>query len=99
MRREFLTGEPNEMLELTFQRLKEGDCHTMPIVHNGRLVGLVTMESLGEYLLIEAALQERRDSSGLARRMLRATAQMAGQTLSSGNIGRSSAGAVKGVNQ
>ncbi len=59
MRREFLTGEPDEMLEMTFQRLQERDCHTMPIVHRGTLVGLVTMESLGEYLLTEAALRKR----------------------------------------
>ena len=99
MRREFLTGQPNEMLEVTFQRLKEGDCHTMPMVHDELLVGLITMEKLGEYLLIEAGLQERNDGSGLVRRMLRATAQMAGQTVFYGNIVKSSAGAVKGVNQ
>jgi Zn-dependent protease len=88
MRREFLTGEPNEMLELTFRRLKEGDCHTMPIVQGGLLVGLVTMESLGEYLVNEAALQESNNCSGLARRILRGKAQTARQTFFSANIER-----------
>jgi hypothetical protein len=31
----------------------------MPVVHVGRLIGLVTMDNLGEYLLIEAAMQKR----------------------------------------
>jgi CBS domain-containing protein len=99
MRREFLTGQPNEMLEMTFQRLKEGDCHTMPIVQDGTLVGLITMENLGEYLLIEAAPQERNKRSGLARRMLRGTGQIAWRTFFFGNTERSSAGAVKGLHQ
>jgi Zn-dependent protease/CBS domain-containing protein len=55
MRREFLIAEPTEMLEMVFQRLQECDCHTMPVVHDGRTVGLITMDNLGEYLLIEAA--------------------------------------------
>ena len=71
MRREFLTAEPAEMLEKAFQHLQECDCHTMPVVHDGRIVGLVTMDNLGEYLLIAAALQERGDNFGLVKRLLR----------------------------
>lgn len=59
MRREFLVAEPAEMLEKIFQRLQEYDCHTMPVVHGGRTVGLITTDNLGEYLLIEAALRRR----------------------------------------
>jgi Zn-dependent protease/CBS domain-containing protein len=70
MRREFLIAEPTEMLEIVFQRLQECDCHTMPVVHDGRLVGLITMDNLGEYLLIEAALHKREPRSRLVRRML-----------------------------
>jgi len=67
MRREFLVAE---MLEIALQRLQECDCHTMPVVHDGRLVGLLTMDNLGEYLLIEAAMQKRDPRSGLVSRML-----------------------------
>ena len=70
MRREFLIAESTEMLEIVFQRLQECDCHTMPVVHNGRLVGLITMDNLGEYLLIEAALQKREPRTGPVRRIL-----------------------------
>jgi Zn-dependent protease/CBS domain-containing protein len=70
MRREFLIAESTEMLEIVFQRLQECDCHTMPVVRDGRLVGLITMDNLGEYLLIEAALQKREPRTGFVSRML-----------------------------
>jgi Zn-dependent protease/CBS domain-containing protein len=70
MRREFLTAESTEMLEIVFQRLQECDCHTMPVVRDGRLVGLITMDNLGEYLLTEVELQKRQPRSGLVSRML-----------------------------
>jgi Zn-dependent protease/CBS domain-containing protein len=88
MRHEFLIAEPTEMLEIVFQRLQECDCHTMPVVHDGRLVGLITMDNLGEYLLIEAALQKREPRSGLVRRMLWRCEKPPGEF--SGGIGRGS---------
>jgi Zn-dependent protease/predicted transcriptional regulator len=69
MHREFLIAEPAEMLEMAFQRLQECDCHTMPVIHDGRMVGLITMDNLGEYLLIEAALQESGGNSGVLKRV------------------------------
>ena len=59
MRRDFLTTEYAVMLEVSFQRLQECECHTMPVLHQGKLVGLMTMENLGEYFLIEAAKKKR----------------------------------------
>jgi Zn-dependent protease/CBS domain-containing protein len=70
MRREFLIAESTEMLEVLFQRLHECDCHTMPVVHDGRLVGLVTMDNLGEYLLTEAGIQKRAPRSVFVSRTL-----------------------------
>jgi Zn-dependent protease/CBS domain-containing protein len=70
MRQEFLVAEPNEMLAIAFHRLQSCDCHTMPVVDNGRLVGLITMDNLGEYLLIEAAIQKRGIRSGPLNRIL-----------------------------
>jgi Zn-dependent protease/CBS domain-containing protein len=68
MKREFLSAEPAEMLDVAFQRLKEYDCHTVPVIHNGRIAGLITMDNLGEYLLIEAALKERGGNCGRGKR-------------------------------
>jgi Zn-dependent protease/CBS domain-containing protein len=72
MRRDFLTTDYTEMLEVAFQRLQECNCHTMPVIHEGCLAGLVTMDNLGEYFLIQAALKRSdgrpRPASGLERR-------------------------------
>jgi CBS domain-containing protein len=59
MQREFVSLDPADMLEGAFQRLQECRCHTAPVVRDGRLVGLVTMDNLGEFLAIEAALEKR----------------------------------------
>ncbi|AXA37163.1 SREBP protease/CBS domain [Candidatus Sumerlaea chitinivorans] len=56
MRREFMTLDPGEMLELAFARLNECACHTVPVVRNGRLIGLITPENIGEFLMIQSAL-------------------------------------------
>lgn len=71
MRREFLTADYTEMLEVAFQRLQECECHTMPVVHEGRLAGLLTMDNLGEYFLIQAALKKSEPTSGMAAGLAR----------------------------
>jgi Zn-dependent protease/CBS domain-containing protein len=71
MRREFLTTDYSEMLEVAFQRLQECECHTVPVVHEGRLVGLLTMDNLGEYLMIQAAMKKSDTRLGMAARLAR----------------------------
>ena len=50
------------MLETTFARLQTCACHTLPVVWHGRLVGLITSDNVGEFLMVQAAL-----SSGKSR--------------------------------
>ncbi len=57
MRRDFIAAEDTEMLETAFQRLQQCNCHTMPVLRQGRIAGLLTMDNLGEYLLIQAAMK------------------------------------------
>ena len=45
-----------EMLETAFDKFKNCNCHTLPVTLNRQLVGLLTMDNLGEYLRIRAAL-------------------------------------------
>lgn len=59
MRRDFHIVDAGEMLETAFARLQECECHTLPVTRGGGLVGLVTSENLGEFLMIQAALKER----------------------------------------
>ncbi len=60
MQREFQTAEPNEMLERVLSRLAASPARVIPVLDNGNLVGLVTAENLGEYLMVQNALQRRR---------------------------------------
>ena len=56
MRRDFLVADASDMLDITFQRLQGRDCHTIPVVRRGALVGLLTMDNVGEFLSVQAAL-------------------------------------------
>jgi hypothetical protein len=47
------------MLEKAFQGLQECQCHTLPVVENGRLLGLLTAENVTEALMIQEALRQR----------------------------------------
>jgi hypothetical protein len=44
------------MLETAVDKLKNCDCRTLPVTLNRKLVGLLTMDNLGEFLRIRAAL-------------------------------------------
>jgi Zn-dependent protease/CBS domain-containing protein len=54
------TVEDTEMLASTFQRMREGGCSALPVVHNGRLVGLITLENVGELMMINSAISRAR---------------------------------------
>jgi hypothetical protein len=55
------------MLDVTFLRLQGRDCHTIPVVHQGSLVGLLTMDNVGEFLGVQTAIGTGA-SSGLTGR-------------------------------
>jgi len=57
MRREFAAVDSHEMLDVAFARLQQGEVRTAPVTHSGRLVGLVTMENIGEFVAVQAALE------------------------------------------
>lgn len=58
MTHDFVTAHPHEMLQSAFARLQECGCHTLPVVEEGRLRGLVTAEHLAELLMIQLALDQ-----------------------------------------
>ncbi len=53
------TIDSHEMLEAALDRLDELSVTTLPVIHEGALVGLLTMDNLAEYLNIRKALDER----------------------------------------
>ena len=60
MRRDFVAADPNEMLQTAFARLRDCDCHALPVVQDGQVVGLVTADNLAEVLMIREARGRRR---------------------------------------
>ncbi len=59
MRRDFQTADPTEMLEPALIRLKSCNCQALPVVRGGRLLGVLTLDNVGELLMVEAALRAR----------------------------------------
>ena len=55
MKRECPATEPSEMLETVLVGLHGRDCHTIPVLEHDALIGLVTMDNVGEFLMIQAA--------------------------------------------
>jgi Zn-dependent protease len=62
MRRDFQTADPSEMGDHVFARLQECQCRTLPVVQSGKLIGLVTAENVGEFMMIQAALRGEADA-------------------------------------
>ena len=57
MRRDFGTVEDTEMLERVFQRMQECSCQSLPVLRRGELVGMVTLENIGEFMMIQNAVR------------------------------------------
>jgi CBS domain-containing protein len=60
MQREFVTADPRDMLQTALARLRDCGCHTLPVVQDGRLLGLVTADNLAEVLMIQEAMRGAR---------------------------------------
>ncbi len=63
MLREFVSVETSEMLDSAFRRLEGKTSRTMPVLHAGTLVGLVTLDNVGDLVAIRSALEGRRRTS------------------------------------
>jgi len=79
MQRNVCLTEADEMVESIFARLHEDDCRVLPVMHGGELVGILTAENLGEYMMIQTALSQTgrdcrsRDPHGSLHNQIRVT--------------------------
>jgi Zn-dependent protease len=64
MERDFETAALGEKAEAVFRRLEACNCHTILVTDHGRLVGIVTMQNVGEFLRIQSAIGHRREEAG-----------------------------------
>jgi len=60
MHRDFVVTDASDMLENALQRLQTSGCPTLPVLRNKKLVGLLTAENLGEFLMIQGARNRRK---------------------------------------
>jgi Zn-dependent protease/CBS domain-containing protein len=56
MQREFATATPDEEAQRAYMRLETADATSLPVVENGRVVGILTSEHIREFLRIQSVL-------------------------------------------
>lgn len=66
------TAHPREYLEDVFQRIDRGGCPALLVIDGGQVVGMVTLENVGELAMVHAALgrssrRGERDGGGAGR--------------------------------
>lgn len=57
MNPDFQQASPQESADDVLTRLKSCGCHSMPVIQDGRLLGVLTMDNVGEYVMVQAALR------------------------------------------
>ena len=57
IRRNVPSVDSHEMVEMALTRLQESGAKTLPVMHRGRFVGLITSENITEFLMIRSALK------------------------------------------
>ncbi len=57
MERDFELADPTELAESVLIRLQTSECRLLPVVRDDRLVGLINLDNVGEYLQIQTALR------------------------------------------
>lgn len=67
MQKDIALADSSDMLEGALQRLQESASRTLPVLRDQRLVGMLTAENLGEFLMIRSALNGRRRATPGAR--------------------------------
>ena len=55
MDRTFAATTPDEMLSAALARLQQCRCRTLPVLRNGSLAGLLTMDRIGEFVTAQSA--------------------------------------------
>lgn len=62
MRPKFETAAPSDPAVEVLAQLQDSDYRSLPVVLNGQVTGLVTLEKLGEFLMLQAVLRGQRPS-------------------------------------
>lgn len=60
MRKNFEVVDSSQMLDSITRQIQEAGQRTLPVVHNGELVGIVNLENIGEFLMVQNAIRSRK---------------------------------------
>lgn len=66
MQSTFERADVNEQLAKVFERLKTCACHSLPVLDQGRLVGVIDMENVGEFIALRSALRQVVQAGGMS---------------------------------
>jgi len=66
MIRDVAAADSHEMLEQALATMRAAKCRSMPVLHDGSLVGLLTMDHVGDLLTIQTALRQAQRTARLA---------------------------------
>jgi CBS-domain-containing membrane protein len=64
----FETAESSEMAEGAFRRLQSSPCPALPVLQGDRLVGVLTLDNIGEFLTLQSALRSNGKGGAPGRR-------------------------------
>jgi len=68
MRRDVQAVDSHDMLERAVQVLQRSGFRSLPVEHNGELVGMLTLENVGEFMMIRSAMRQA-DQARLASKL------------------------------
>jgi Zn-dependent protease/predicted transcriptional regulator len=63
MRRDFQALDSHDMLEQAVQVLQRCGCRSLPVEHDGELVGMLTLENVGEFMMIRSAMRQAQQAA------------------------------------
>lgn len=67
MDRQCSVAREEDVLDRTFQRMREQGCSTIPVTRDDRLIGILTVENIGEWAMVQAAQRNEELPEGMAR--------------------------------